>query len=165
RDHSTPFVDGAAPPTWVQASPSARARALNSDSTTWCGARPERRRTCTVIPAAVASARTKSSVSPVSYEPIVSAGTSTSCTTKGRPLMSRATSTRASSIGAAPIPYRRHLFQRGQEPICLLGRPRAHPQASRNGRRHVTNQHPAVEEPLPHVAGRTGRPEQHEVGV
>src|SRR5204863_4872366 len=64
-DHArTPLVDGGPPPAprTEQASPSARARALNSASTMWCGLRPETSRACSVIPAAVASARTKSSV-------------------------------------------------------------------------------------------------------
>src|SRR5205823_13486275 len=44
--HSTPFVDGASPrPVSAHASPSARASALNSASTTWWGARPDNRRT------------------------------------------------------------------------------------------------------------------------
>jgi hypothetical protein len=47
----------------------------------------------------VANARTKSSVSPESNVPIVSAGTSTSYTTNGRPERSSATSTAASSSG------------------------------------------------------------------
>ena len=86
-------------PVRLHASPSAFAIALNSASTTWWGERPDRKRTCSVICAVVANARTKSSTSPVSNVPIISAGMSTSCTTNGRPDRSSATSTAASSSG------------------------------------------------------------------
>ncbi|OEI67227.1 hypothetical protein Cus16_3128 [Curtobacterium sp. ER1/6] len=108
--HSAPFVDGI-PSTRGSSSTArriARAKALNSASAMWCGSRPPRTRTCTVIPALnVIASNTCRTIDPVKWPPMrwnSKPSGSPECTRNGRPDTSTTACARASSSGTSASP-------------------------------------------------------------